>query len=215
MMGVCPAGGEVTGMGHGDASATGTTLLVLLRDPTDHRAWEGFVLRYRPKLLAWIRGWGLQDSDADDLSQEVLTKLLVKIRGFVYDPAKGAFRGWLRTVARNALRDAVAARPRPGGVGGSAMTDLLESAAACDDFADSLEKEYEHELFVAAAERVKGEVSARDWTIFMGLLTKEKAGKELAQELGMQQAAVYVAKKRVQDRLAAAVRELERRGGSD
>jgi RNA polymerase sigma-70 factor (ECF subfamily) len=199
-------------MGNGDA--TGTTLFMLLRDPDDQRAWEGFVLRYRPKLLAWGRVWGLQESDADDLTQAVFTKLLVKIRGFTYDRAKGTFRGWLRTVAKNALRDAAAAR-RPGdGTGGTVMAELLEAVAAYDDFADRIEKEYQHELFVAAAERVKGEVSERDWTIFMALLTKEKTGNALAKEWKMQAAAVYVAKQRVQDRLKATCIELERRAGT-
>jgi RNA polymerase sigma-70 factor (ECF subfamily) len=201
-------------MGAHDLSATGSTLLVLLQNPEDQRAWAKFVLRYGPMVYAWCRRWGLQESDAEDVTQEVLTKLYCKIGGFAYDPAKGSFRGWLKTVAHHAWRDAVEARRRPGAgaAGGSAALDQLQAVAARDDLAESLEREFDGELYAAAAERVRGEVSARDWKIFAELAIVGRPGKEVAEELGMKVAAVFVAKSRVQQRLREAVRELDPQG---
>jgi RNA polymerase sigma-70 factor (ECF subfamily) len=55
---------------------TSLTLLGRLRrDPKDQAAWSEFVARYRPRILQWCRGWGLQESDAQDVTQDVLLKL--------------------------------------------------------------------------------------------------------------------------------------------
>ena len=57
-------------------SGTSVTLLGRLReDPKDQAAWNDFVARYQPKILQWCRGWGLQESDANDVTQAVLLKL--------------------------------------------------------------------------------------------------------------------------------------------
>ena len=57
-------------------SRTSVTLLGRLRqDPKDQAAWNDFVARYEPRILQWCRGWGLQESDAQDVTQDVLLKL--------------------------------------------------------------------------------------------------------------------------------------------
>ena len=52
---------------------------------------------------------GLQDADAQDVTQAVLTQLAVQLRRFTYDPSQ-KFRGWLRTLVKNACRDCMADR---------------------------------------------------------------------------------------------------------
>ena len=59
-----------------DPLKTSLTLLGRLRrDPKDQAAWSEFVARYGPRILQWCRGWGLQESDAQDVTQDVLLKL--------------------------------------------------------------------------------------------------------------------------------------------
>ena len=59
-----------------DPLKTSLTLLDRLRrDPKDQAAWSEFVARYGPRILQWCRGWGLQESDAQDVTQDVLLKL--------------------------------------------------------------------------------------------------------------------------------------------
>jgi DNA-directed RNA polymerase specialized sigma24 family protein len=77
------------------ASRTSVTLLGRLRqDATDQAAWKEFVARYEPKILQWCRGWGLQESDARDVTQDVLLKLQGLLAKFAYDPSR-SFRGCL------------------------------------------------------------------------------------------------------------------------
>src|SRR5215467_6903267 len=110
---------------------TRTSLLSRLRcAPQDPSAWDDFVGQYGPRIVAWCRRWGLQEADAQDVSQEVLVLLAVKLRSFVYDPSR-SFRAWLKLLTRHAWSDFLAERRKPGaGSGDSRMVERLESVEA-------------------------------------------------------------------------------------
>jgi RNA polymerase sigma-70 factor (ECF subfamily) len=192
-------------------SLTGSTLHTLLRDPAAPPAWEAFVERYAPRIYGWCRRWGLQESDAEDVTQTVLLKLVRRLRTFRYDPGKGSFRAWLMTVTRSAWTDFLAERRRPGaaGTGDSSVLELLQTVDAGDDLARSLEDEYERELFEEAKARVQLRVEARDWKVFSALALEGRSGKEVAAELGMTVTATRQVKYRVQQKLTQEVGRLE------
>src|SRR4051794_13876791 len=91
---------------------TRTTLLRRVRDPTDADAWREFVTLYRPLLRAYVLKKGLAGSDADDVVQEVLVRLLKALPGFELARRRARFRTWLWTVTSNALADGVGCRRR-------------------------------------------------------------------------------------------------------
>ena len=76
-----------------DETPTSGTLLMRLRELDDRAAWNEFVERYAPRIYGWCRHHRLQESDAADVTQEVLGKLVKVIRSFEYDPRRGSFRG--------------------------------------------------------------------------------------------------------------------------
>ncbi len=62
-------------------SQTSATLLAMLRQvPADQAAWARFADRYGRKIYGWCRRWNLQESDAEDVTQNVLLKLAEKMR---------------------------------------------------------------------------------------------------------------------------------------
>jgi RNA polymerase sigma factor (sigma-70 family) len=198
-------------MSHPSPSRTGSTLYALLRDPTDPQNWGAFVERYGRQIYGWCRRWGLQEADAQDMTQNVLTKLVRRMRTFRYDPGKGAFRSWLKAVTDSAQMDLVADRRRPGaaGTGDSDVQELIQTAAANDDLTKVLQEEYERELLAEAMARVQLRVSPRDWEVFSALARDGRSGKEVAAEYGMSVAAAFMAKSRVQQKLADEVARLE------
>jgi RNA polymerase sigma-70 factor (ECF subfamily) len=64
---------------------TSPSLLGRLRAaPADEAAWAEFVERYGRVIYDWCRRQRLQEADAEDVTQGVLTKLAVRMRTFRY-----------------------------------------------------------------------------------------------------------------------------------
>ena len=140
-------------------SVTSPSLLARVRDPDDEAAWEDFVDRYAPKIFAWCRQHRLQDSDAADVTQDVLCKLVAAMQRFQYDSRRGRFRGWLKTVTANAIHDLTTDWRRKGrAVGSTGVDGWLENLAdesATDQLAELVESAYREELLSAASAEVR------------------------------------------------------------
>jgi RNA polymerase sigma factor (sigma-70 family) len=192
------------------SSHTPSTLLGRLhRDSRDQAAWNDFVARYQPRILDWCRGWGLQESDAQDVTQDVLLKLSRSMATFVYDRSR-SFRGWLKTIAHHAWRDLVAERKRAGVASGdSRVGELLENIQAGDDLVQQLEEEFRRELLDEAIARVRPRVAPRTWDAFRLTALEGCSGAAAAAQLQMKAAHVYVAKSDVKMMIREEVRRLE------
>jgi RNA polymerase sigma-70 factor (ECF subfamily) len=191
-------------------SETRVTLLQRLRsDPADPQAWAEFVDHYGGKVLGWCRTWGLQEADAQDVTQDVLLSLARRMKDFAYDPSK-SFHAWLKTVARHAWLAFVNGRRRPGvGSGDSGVLDQLLSVAARDDLLKRLEEAFDHELLEEAVRRVRLRVEPRTWEAFRLTAEEGLSGAEAAARTGLRVSQVYVAKKRVQDMLRQEIQALD------
>jgi Sigma-70 region 2 len=66
-------------------SRTRITLLERVRNLGDGRSWAEFHAIYRPLISGYLRGLGLKEHDADDLTQEVFRRLMA----ILPKPAKG------------------------------------------------------------------------------------------------------------------------------
>jgi RNA polymerase sigma factor (sigma-70 family) len=189
---------------------TRASLLLRLRDPHDSAAWREFVDLYAPLVYGYARKQGLQDADAADLSQEVLSATLRSMGRLEYDPARGAFRNWLFTVVRRKLsRWRLAQANRPRGSGDSATKLLLESCPAPDEMEAQWRAEWEQRLFAWACEQVRREVSGTSWQAFWMTAVEGRAAKEVAAEVGLTIVAVYHARSRILARLKELVRSAE------
>jgi RNA polymerase sigma-70 factor (ECF subfamily) len=196
-------------MGEPAEPSTGSTLLVLVRNPADPKAWEAFVERYTPLVAGWCRRWQLQSADVQDVTQEVLLKLARHIRKFSYDPAKGHFRGWLLTVTRNAWRDLCKSRSEAAcATGDPHMQRLLEQQEDRNGLADALDQGFLVELYEEARARVRLRVSRDTWQAFQLLALEGWSGADVAAKLDMKVATVYTAKDRVQKMLQQEIRRL-------
>lgn len=191
-------------------SKTSASLLGRLGQASeDGSAWGEFVARYEPSIEAWCRRWQLQDADVRDVTQTVLMQLAVKMRSFVYDPAR-SFRAWLKTLTRHALLDLAEARQRAGqGSGDSRVLEVLRSAEAPADLDAHLAEAFDLELVELASARVRQRVAEQTWAAFHLTAVAGMSGTEAAARLNMPVASVFKAKSNVLKLLQEEVGRLE------
>ncbi len=188
---------------------TRASLLVRLRDQRDEQAWRQFIDLYTPMVYQYARKQGLQDADAADLSQEVLRVVAGAIGRLEYDPDRGAFRNWLFTIVRQRLSNwRRAQRVRTSGSGDSATHRLLEECPAEAQEAQ-WQNEWQDRLFAWACEQVRRDVNDATWQAFWKTAMEGRRGQEVAADLGMSIAAVYLARRRVLARLKELVQSAE------
>jgi RNA polymerase sigma-70 factor (ECF subfamily) len=191
---------------------TSATLLGRLRDHADREAWVAFVERYGRQVYGWCRARGLHDADAEDITQEVLMALAGALRSMVYDRRQGKFRNYLRVVTRRAIGNFLAREGRSGRAGSARVQELLESVEAGEGLAARLEGEFDLELLEIAVGRVSQRVDARTMAAFRMTAVEGLGGDAVAEQLGMQVTAVYMARSRVQKMIREVIQELEGAG---
>jgi RNA polymerase sigma-70 factor (ECF subfamily) len=196
------------------AETTRVSLLVRVRDPKDEAAWLEFVALYAPLIHRCAKRFGLQEADADDVTQDVLRTTVRTMPAFEYDARRGRFRGWLRTLTMNQVRDHLSRGKRPGqGTGDTGMHQWLkEQQDNSESDEEFWEREYRERLFQWAAERVKALFREATWRAFEETTLAGRPAEEVASELGLSVGAVYIAKSRV---LAKLKEEVETRLGEN
>lgn len=189
---------------------TRASLLVRLRDARDDEAWRQFVDLYAPLVYGYARKRGLQDADAADLCQDVLRAVAGAVGRLEYDPARGSFHGWLFTVVRRKLsnwRRAQRNVPRAGDEPTARESLDLQSPPAVLEA--EWKAEWDQRLFAWACEEVRRDVTALTWQAFWATAVDGRAGKEVAEELGLTLTSVYHARSRVFARLRELIQSVE------
>src|SRR5215472_760768 len=73
----------------------------------EKEAWDKFYRIYASLLYQFARRYRLQPTELNDCLQEVWRKLVVELRTFRYDPKRGRFDAWLRSLVRSKATDLI------------------------------------------------------------------------------------------------------------
>lgn len=189
---------------------TRESLILRLKDVDDAHAWQDFAEIYQPLIFALARKRGLQEADAFDLTQEVLTRVARSIDRWDPDPARGSFRGWLATITRNMVIQFFRQNnrlPRTGNA--TEIQNLLRNQP--DESGDTSEFDLEHDrqLFAWAANKVRTQFEPKTWQAFWETAVEQQSVASVAQRLQISKGAVYIARSRVMDRLKRTVEKTE------
>jgi RNA polymerase sigma-70 factor (ECF subfamily) len=180
-----------------DDFKTSVSLISQLRDPMNTEAWTKFVATYQPGIVACCRRLGCSAQDAEDLSQEVLLKIVKAMPDFQLDPGQ-RFRGWLYTVVLNAARDFFTRGGKRLGkpIGGTDAHKVLEQVpdryaedplalpGRLADLVSDMEPLRRLLVWNEVLKRVKARLPTPNrWASFEGVYLKDKTPTELAAEL--------------------------------
>src|SRR5262249_34447827 len=139
---------------------------------------------------------------AEDLTQEILIKLLEALPRHEHDPDRGRFRSWLKTVVRNVLGDhwrRQRHRLESAGVGGSTALEWLGDLPA-PPAVEELGGVVDRRRAAWGAEmldRVRARVEPTSWAAFCQRMIERRPAAEVAAELGLTVGAVYKAAERI------------------
>jgi RNA polymerase sigma-70 factor (ECF subfamily) len=177
-------------------------LLALGEEGRREDAWAVFQAGYRDVIIGWGRRCGLDLHAAEDLTQEILLRLLEALPRHEHKPDRGRFRSWLKTVVRHVLADRrrrQSRRPEPEGVGGSTALGRLgdlPGPEAVEELSVAVERRtaaWEAEVL----ERVRARVEPMSWAAFCQRMIERRPAAEVAAELGLTVGAVYKAADRI------------------
>lgn len=182
---------------------TRTSLLVRLHNHADKDAWEEFFKRYGPVIFGWGRRMRLQDADAENLTQEVLSRVVQSLG--TYRREAGPFKNWLFVISRNEIRKLWQRTAKRREVSGGTTVQNMLSAQA-----DSAEQPlFDEEMLQVALARVRSQCRPKTWAAFEQTSLKGLPIRQVARELGMTEGNVYVVRSRIVHQLRQEIKRLE------
>lgn len=187
----------------GVAVSTHVSLLVRLRAAGDAAAWQEFHDRYADLIRGFARRQGLQPADCDDIVQEVLLRLSGALPGFAYDPARGKFRSYLKTIVVRTIATRFSQKT-PASLVGQADSACAASSEAEDAV---WEVEWRRYHVRRALQRIRAEFNSADLRAFEEYGIAGRAVAQVAEELGMSAAQIYQAKSVILRRLCSQVEQ--------
>jgi RNA polymerase sigma-70 factor (ECF subfamily) len=181
-------------------TTTHASLLARLADGQDPAAWREFHQRYGELIRGFARRQNLQPADCDDVAQDVLLALSKAMPSFRYDPAKGKFRSYLKTVVLHAIFKR--SKHKPGEVNLEYIEEATRAATEDKDIEGIWEEEWRQYHIRLARRRIELEFSEADRAAFEAYALGGRDARETAQALGMSVDQVYQAKSRILKRLS-------------
>lgn len=174
---------------------TVTPLLNALCNRQDAAAWLQFSSRYADVLVRFCRRRGLQQADAEDISQQVLFAVSRQIPGFQQQSDRGLFRSWLATIAIRAIWKHKRQSGRKSGTSQLKDDDLPEPTCR------SWLADFNAAVLETGMERICPEFSTEEWTAFQRVWLADEPCLTVAAEIGKPASWVYRTKYRILDRL--------------
>jgi len=177
-------------------------LLQLKSDETVNRemGWGIFVDRYGPIICGFARNAGLPSSEADDIMQTVLFNFFKVADRFQYDPSKGRFRGYLKRITLNAIRQRYR-KKREQNLDTHGM-NIAEDQR--DELEAAFDREWAEHLLSEAMTEARPKFEPKTWDAFELYGRRGMSSERAGERLGMTPESVRHAKSRVM----RAVREI-------
>jgi RNA polymerase sigma-70 factor (ECF subfamily) len=200
-----------------DSIATRQSLLVRMKNWEDRTGWQDFFNTYWKLIYGVAMQAGLTPTEAEDVVQETVIAVAKQIGEFKTDRALGSFKSWLLRIARRRIADQF--RKRSKLIEGRASrpeetnrTDTIERQPdpASVNLDAVWEAEWEKHLYQLAVQKVKNQVSPKQFMLFHQQVIKEWPAGRVADQFEVSVAQVYMAKYRIGRLLKREVRRLRK-----
>ena len=182
----------------------------------DAVSWSRFLATYRP--LVWMLGekYRFDTNEKEELMQNVLNDFFNAQDKFIFDPAKGKFRGYLYTVIRNRITAMARERERHRRVVHPDDEGAFEGVAAKEgldaprwDQQEAWDRAWRIHIVTQAREEIKSMLDPRVIQIFDQWHDQDEDPKVIAKRFGISLATFYNYKQKVLDALKTCIQNME------
>jgi len=204
-------------LAHGFAK-TRKSLIARLDNWEDQKTWDEFYQTYWRLIYSVALKSGLRSEEAFDCVQETILSIAKQSKKKMYDPELGSFKSWLMNMTRWRINDQFRKRKKDTAMTGFEDYDVSRKTAVIDRLEDpkgeTLERlwevEWKQNMAEAALDKVKQQVSPKQYQIFDYYVLKQWDAKKVQETLGVSMAQVYLAKHRVGSVLKKEIAKLEK-----
>ncbi len=168
----------------------------------DDSSWNRFFQVYGPLIRLHGKDCGVPDDALDDLTQDVMLSIFKQSKTFVYDPARGRFRDYLRFIIRARANDFFRAHYRE--------ERAARAVEATELYLDDLfSSEWEEQIRKQSLKKLKESSSSQHYQIFHMSVVQNRDPKELAAFFKMPRATIYSIRGRMEEKLREIVKSLD------
>ena len=183
------------------------TRIASLAEGEDEAEWMRFVELYGPAIACFVRMQDarIPEADIDDLTQEILAKLVPVLRTRAFDPRKAKFSTYLAVVVRRAMIDRLRRLRAHGADVEVPLTSDMEMVAEHADPAKDIDIAWRLARHQSAVQQVfsRSALSAQSRRIYLMSTADGLSAKEIARRLGLAENAVRAIRSRVAKMIAA------------
>lgn len=183
---------------------TRKSLIARLENWEDQKTWDDFYQTYWRLIYSVAIKAGLRNEEAFDCLQETILSIAKQSKKNLYDPKQGSFKTWLMNMTRWRINDQFRKRKKDTAMVGAdwendqrtAVIDRIEDPGG-DVLSRLWDVEWRKNLADAALDRVKTQVSPKQYQIFDCYVIKQWDAARVRKKLNVSMAQVYLAKHRV------------------
>jgi len=204
-------------IGYQDLIPTRRSLLGRLKDLGDDASWKEFFDTYWKLIYSVALKSGLRAEQAEDVVQETVISVVKTINSYRYEPSV-TFKGWLHHLVRRRVADHFRREGRrelllddaipPESADESLVGQIADPAASVLDAV--WEEEWQRNLVEAALERLKPQVSVKQYQVFYLHVIKGQAVREVAGTMNVSSAYVHLTRHRTQPLFKKAIAAVEK-----
>ena len=173
---------------------TRLTLMERLKNSGDEKSWDEFNNVYRGFIYSIVKSMYVEETQIDDIIQEVLLSVWKALPGFQYDSSKGRFSSWLATITSNTVKSSKLKKSRQAARDHKAYEQ--KEGEISTEFDTLVEREWITFLTKKAWDNVSANLSDVMKTCFEKIMDGMKV-KEVAADMGIPDNTVSVYKKRI------------------
>lgn len=189
-----------------ESSGTSHSLLRRVKEQ-DATAWRRLVDLYTPLVCYWCRRAQLRQEDTEEVTQETFRAVHASIADFRHEKPSDTFRGWLRVIVANKIRNLYRQKNRvPDAVGGSEAMRHIEQLP---EAIDRDETGAVNALYQRAMHLIEDKFQPQTWQAFVLVVIDGLSTEVAAERLGTTPGAVRTARWRVLRELRVQLGDME------